>query len=89
MFKLNDKYIEKVSMLGNILEINDETFFLIFRPHNKRGAKVSIYYDGIELAMYRIDSYNPLIMWKHPNKRYFNLTEKEALQILMNQFGEN
>lgn len=89
MFKLKDKYIEKISMLGNILEMNDETFFIIFRPHNNRAAKVDVYYDGIEISIYRIDGYNPLIMWKSPNKRYYNLTEQEALKILMDEFGKN
>lgn len=88
MDKLNDKYIEKLSMLGKFLEINDESFFVIFQPHNNRGAKVSIYYDGIELSLYRIDGYNPLIMWRSPNKRYYNLTDDEALKILMDEFGE-
>lgn len=88
MFKFNNKYIEKVSMLGRIDEINDEAFNIIFQPHNNRGAKVSTHDNVIDVSITRIDDYTPLVMWTHPDKRYFNLTEKEALQILMNQFGE-
>lgn len=83
----DNKYMEKVSMLGEIQQINDETFFIIFQPHNKRGAKVTMHDGMVDLSVMRIDGYNPLVMWTHPNKRYCNLTEKEALEILMNQFG--
>ena len=76
-------------MLGRIDEINDETFYIVFQPRNNRGAKVSTHDNVIDLSIMHVDGYEPLVMWTHPDKRYFNLTDKEALEILMNQFGKN
>lgn len=85
-FLQNDRYNEELLMLGEVEEVNDSTIYLIFKPHNGIGATVERRGKEINVRLMRIDCYEPLTMWTHPDCIYWNLSESEALKILINQF---
>lgn len=86
-FLQNERYNEEMLMLGEVKEIDDTTAYLVFKPHNGIGATVERRGQRVNVRLMRVDCYEPLIMWTHPDYIYWNLSEEEALRILINQFG--
>lgn len=46
----SDKFLEKIQELGFVLPVNDEKFYLVFKPENKKAAFVQ-YKDRDSIAV--------------------------------------
>lgn len=82
-----DRYNDQLPLLGDISEVNDTTFYLVYKPHNGIGATIEQCGKNYNLQLMHVDSYEPLTMWTHPDHQYWNLSEDEAWPILLHQFG--
>lgn len=59
----SDKFLEKVKELGDVLPVNDEMFFIVFKPENGRAALVHYKKkDQITVDELCVNEYQPLVM---------------------------
>lgn len=86
MLGYSHRFLEKISKLGQITEINDETLYLVFSPRNGLGAKLTARGGLIDILTVGIENYSPLTMRALLDGQYWNLTEKEAEAVLIGCF---
>lgn len=84
MDNFSKRFIEQLGMLGEINDVSEDKLYLVFKPPNNKAVKLFYKVNSLQLVSYYVEKYNPLVMWSDPRGRFENLTEKEALQIIIN-----